>query len=192
MDHCSERLPLPICGLCAEFLLGTASGDPVAPALPPASVAVTRSVQASATFAQIWCGSPVLWPISCFLGFLWAVVWDAAKISESNCLGLGHTLQVKGRRRPQCRRQLQIQGSPDHPHFISAVHKYGSSQDTTEELHFHFSLSCIGEGNGNPLQCSCLENPRDGGAWWAALYGVTQGRTQLKWLSSSSSSSSVP
>ena len=46
--------------------------------------------------------------------------------------------------------------------------------------HFHFSLSCTGEGNGNPLQCSCLENPRDGGAWWAAVYGVTQSRTQLK------------
>ena len=59
--------------------------------------------------------------------------------------------------------------------------------DTTEQLHFHFSLSCIGEGNGNPLQCSCLENPRDGGAWWAALYGVAQSWTGLKWLSSSSS-----
>ena len=62
--------------------------------------------------------------------------------------------------------------------------------DTTERLHFHFSLSCIGEGSGNPLQCSCLENPRDGGAWWAAIYGVTQSRTRLKQLSSSSSSSS--
>ena len=61
--------------------------------------------------------------------------------------------------------------------------------DTTERLHFHFSLSCIGEGNGNPLQCSCLENPRDGGAWWAAVSGVTQSRTRLKRLSSSSSSS---
>ena len=59
--------------------------------------------------------------------------------------------------------------------------------DTTERLHFHFSLACIGEGNGNPLQCSCLENPRDGGAWWAAIYGVTQSQTQLKRLSSSSS-----
>ena len=60
--------------------------------------------------------------------------------------------------------------------------------DTTERLHFfHFSLSCIGERNGNPLQCSCLENPRDGGAWWAAVYGVTQSRTRLKRLSSSSS-----
>ena len=58
--------------------------------------------------------------------------------------------------------------------------------DTTEWLHFDFSLSCIGEGNGNPLQCSCLENPRDGGAWWAAVYGVAQSRTRLKWLSSSS------
>ena len=52
--------------------------------------------------------------------------------------------------------------------------------DMTERLHFHFSLSCIGEGNGNPLQCSCLENPRDGGAWWAAIYGVAQSQTQLK------------
>jgi len=55
-----------------------------------------------------------------------------------------------------------------------------------ERLPFHFSLSCIGEGNGNPLQCSCLENPRDGGAWWAAVYGVTQSRTRMKRLSSSS------
>ena len=60
--------------------------------------------------------------------------------------------------------------------------------DTTEWLHFHFSLSCIGEWNGNTLQCSCLENPRDGGAWWAAVYGVAQSQTRLKRLSSSSSS----
>ena len=63
--------------------------------------------------------------------------------------------------------------------------------DTTEWLHFHFSLSCIGEGNGNPLQCSCLESPSDGGAWWAAVYGVAQSRTRPKRLSSSSSSSSI-
>ena len=60
--------------------------------------------------------------------------------------------------------------------------------DMTEQLHFHFSPLCIGEGNGNPLQCSCLENPRDGGAWWAAVYRVAQSRTRLKRLSSSSSS----
>ena len=59
--------------------------------------------------------------------------------------------------------------------------------DTTERLHFHFSLSCIGEGNGNPVQCSCLENPRDWGAWWAAVYGVPQSRTWLKRLSTSGS-----
>ena len=58
--------------------------------------------------------------------------------------------------------------------------------DTTEQLHSHFSLSCIGAGNGNPLQCSCLENPRDRGDWWAAVYGVAQSQTWLKWLSSSS------
>ena len=55
-------------------------------------------------------------------------------------------------------------------------------------FNFHFSLSCIGKGNGNPFQCSCLENPRDGGAWWAAVCVVTQSWTWLKWLSSSSSS----
>ena len=66
--------------------------------------------------------------------------------------------------------RLQSMGSPE--------------SDTTERLHFHFSLSCIGEGNGNPLQCSCLGNPRDGEAWWAAIYGVAQSRTWLKWLSS--------
>ena len=64
--------------------------------------------------------------------------------------------------------------------------------DMTDRLHFHFSLSCIGEGNGNPLQCSCLENPRDRGAWWAAVSGVAQSQTRLKRLSSSSSSSLSP
>ena len=62
----------------------------------------------------------------------------------------------------------------------------GSRRVTTERLHFYFSLSCTGEGNGNPLQCSCLENPGDGGAWWAAVFGVAQSRTWLKRLSSSS------
>ena len=62
--------------------------------------------------------------------------------------------------------------------------RWGS--DMTKWLHFHFSLSCIGEGNGSPLQCSCLENPRDGASWWAAVYGVAESWTRLKWLSSSS------
>ena len=67
--------------------------------------------------------------------------------------------------------------------------RWGS--DTTERLHFHFSLSCIGEGNGNPLQCSCLESLRDRGAWWAAVCGVAQSWAQLKRLSSSSSSCNI-
>ena len=67
-----------------------------------------------------------------------------------------------------------------------------SELDMTERLHFHFSLSCIGEGNGNPLQCSCLENLRDGGAWWAAISGVTQSRTRLKWLRSNKPFESWP
>ena len=67
---------------------------------------------------------------------------------------------------------------------LSPWGRWGSG--TTERLHFHFSLSCIGEGNGKPLYCSCLENPRDGGAWWAAISGVAQSRTRLKWLSSRS------
>ena len=61
--------------------------------------------------------------------------------------------------------------------------------DMTEQLYFHFSLSCIGKGNGNPLQCSCLENPRDREVWWAAVHGIAQSRTRLKQLSSSKSSS---
>ena len=74
----------------------------------------------------------------------------------------------------------------EEPGRLQSMGPWGS--DTTGQLHFHFSLSCTGEGNGNPLQCSCLENPRDGGAWWAAVYGVAQSRTWVKRLSSSSSS----
>ena len=72
----------------------------------------------------------------------------------------------------------------DSEAWRAAVHGVTKSRtrlsDFTFTFHFHFSLSCIGEGNGNPLQCSCLENPRDGGAWWAAIYGVAQSRTRLK------------
>ena len=69
---------------------------------------------------------------------------------------------------------------------IPWVAEPGRLPDTAERIHVHFSLSCIGEGNGNPLQCSCLENPRDGAAWLASIYGIAQSRTRLKRLSSSS------
>ena len=79
---------------------------------------------------------------------------------------------------------------PGKPHGRKSLVGYSpwgcEESDTTERPHFHFSFSCIGEGNGNPLQCSCLENPRDGGAWWAVVYGVAQSQTRLKRLSSKS------
>ena len=82
-----------------------------------------------------------------------------------------------------------LPGKPHGQRSLVGCSPWGRwESDMTERFHFHFSLSCIGEGNGNPLQCSCLENPRDGGAWWAAVYGVAQSRTWLKRLSSSSSS----
>ena len=97
-----------------------------------------------------------------------------------------------GKKRPNRRRQWQPTPvlSPGKSHgrrsLVSCSPGGREESDTTERLHFHFSLSCVGEGNSNPLQCSCLENPRDSGAWWAAVYGVAQSRTRLKRLSSSS------
>ena len=76
----------------------------------------------------------------------------------------------------------------EEPGELQSMGSLGVGHDWVTSL--YFLLSCIGEGNGNPLQCSCLENPRNGGAWWAAVYGVAQSRTRLKRLSSSSSSSS--
>ena len=78
----------------------------------------------------------------------------------------------------------------EEPGGLQSMGSWGRwESDMTERLHFHFSLSRIGEGNGNPLQCSCLENPRDRGTWWTAVSGVAQSRTRLKQLSSSCSSS---
>ena len=93
------------------------------------------------------------------------------------------------RRRPWQPNPVLLPGKSHGWRSLVGCSPWGHEEsDTTERLHFHFSLSCIGEGSGNPLQCSCLENPRDGGAWWAAIYGVAQSQTWLKWLSSSSSS----
>ena len=108
------------------------------------------------------------------------------------CVYLSSSLCVQGGR--QGRWQLMAPHSSTFAWKIPWTEEPGRLQsmgslesDTTERLHFHFSLSCIGEGNGNPLQCSCLENPRDGGAWWTAVYGVAQSRTRLKRLSKQAS-----
>ena len=108
---------------------------------------------------------------------------------DSRCLGL----MVALRRTAGATRRRQWYPNPEL--FPGKSHGWRSLEgcspwghwgsDTTEWLHFHFLLSCIGEGNGNPLQCSCLENTRGGGAWWAAVCGVAQGRTRLRRLSSS-------
>ena len=96
------------------------------------------------------------------------------------------------RRRQWHHTLVLLPGKSHGQRSLVGCHLWGRTEsDTTERLHFHFSLSCTGEGNGNPLQGSCLENPRDGGAWWAAVYGVAQSLTRLKWLSSSSSRNSV-
>ena len=101
--------------------------------------------------------------------------------------------QLRALKRKNQRRQWQptsvlLPGKSHGGRNLVGCSPWGREEsDMTERLHFHFSVSCIGEGNGNPLQGSCLENPRDGGAWWAAVYGVTQSWTRLKQLSSSSS-----
>ena len=117
--------------------------------------------------------------------------------SNPHLLGLLHwqvgSLSLGPPRKPWRRRQwhptpVLLPGKSHGRRSLVGCSPWGLEEsDTTERLHFHFSLSCIGEGNGNPLQCSCLENPRDR---WAAVYGVTQSWTRLKRLSSSSSSSS--
>ena len=102
-----------------------------------------------------------------------------------------------GRRFPR-RRQWQptLVLSPGKSHgwrSLVGCSPWGQEEsNTTEQIPFPFSLSCIGEGRVDPLQCSCLENPREGGAWWAAVYGVAQSQTRLKRLSSSSSSRRFP
>ena len=133
---------------------------------------------------------------------------DAVKVLHSICqqiwkLSSGHRMEKVGvhsnPKERQCQRMFKLLHNCTHltpvllpgkshgRRSLVACSPWGCYQsDTTERLHFHFSLSCIGEGNDNPLQCSCLENPRDGGAWWAAVYGVAQSRTRLKQLSSSS------
>ena len=96
---------------------------------------------------------------------------------EVTCLHFWQLLSFQWQPTP-----VLLPGKPHGGRSLVGCRQWGREEsDTTERL--HFSLPCIGEGNGNPLQCSCLENPRDGGAWWAAVYGVAQSRTRLKRLS---------
>ena len=116
--------------------------------------------------------------------------WTRLKrLSMHACIGEGNSnpLQYSWRRQWHPTPVLLPQKSHGRRSLVGCSPWGRKESDTTERLPFHFSLSCIEEGNGNPLQCSCLKNPRDGGAWWAALYGVAQSRTRLKRLSSSSS-----
>ena len=91
------------------------------------------------------------------------------------------SIRVRGQRRQWHPTPVLLPGKSHGQRSLVGCSPWGGEEsDTTERLLFHFSLSCTGEGNGNPLQCSCLENPRDGGAWWATVYGVAQSRTKLK------------
>ena len=120
-----------------------------------------------------------LWGCFCFV---LVVLWVFVFVFHSFWLGLTCGLR---RRQWQPTPVLLPGKSHGRRSLVGCSPRGHKESDMTEQLHFHFSLACIGEGNGNPLQCSCLENPRDRGAWWAAIYGVAQSRTRLKRLSSS-------
>ena len=136
--------------------------------------------------------SRLVWPMSYSLPTLavWVYLYEVQKQAK---LTHRDRIQNSGNIRWYWRRQWHptLVLSPGKSHgwrsLLGCSPCGREESDTTERLHFHFSLSCIGEGNGNPLQYSCLENPRDGGAWWAAIYGVAQSQIQRKRLSSSSS-----
>ena len=101
------------------------------------------------------------------------------EVSEAN-IPIYTILRRKRRRRQWHPTPVLLPGKSHGRRSLVGCSPWGHEEsDTTERIHSHFSLSCIGEGNGNPLQCSCLENPRDGGAWWAAVYGVAQSWTRL-------------
>ena len=132
------------------------------------------------------------------LHFQWPALWlalrDSPETSRTSLSGPQRAQHFLSPRPFLRRRQWQptpvlLPGESHGRRSLVGCSPWGRKEsDTTEQLHSHFSLSCIGKGNGNPLQCSCLENPRDGGAWWAAISGVAQSQTRLSQLSSSSSS----
>ena len=176
-----------MCFFPAAFKRWCVRWAPIGPHLfswPPV-ILISGRYQALAKLALPWCLGT---QISYFSPALWFATMRTRLMTISTSIIFSHFL---------CRDIRQIILSlptpvllPGKSHgwrSLAGCSPWGHEEsDTAERLHFHFSLSCIGEGNGNPLQCSCLENPRDGGAWWAAVYGVAQSWTRLKWLSSSS------
>ena len=125
-------------------------------------------------FAKPWAGRPIsMWFLKCLIFFFYFFPLPTCATDVKAYTILWHPTPVLLPRKSHGQRSL-----------VGCSPRGALESDTTERLHFHFSLSCIGEGNGNPLQCSCLENPRDGEAWWAAVYEVTESPTRLKRLSS--------
>ena len=159
------------------------------------SLSKTQASKTPRRSIKVGSAEPIARPISAH-AFLRLSQWCSQKV--------WHPLKLKGH--GSCRTASVYRGTPPCPdregngtptpvllpgkshgrRSLAGCSPWGREEsDMTERLHFHFSLSCIGEGNGNPLQCSCLENPGDGGAWWAAVCGVAQSWTRLKQLSSS-------
>ena len=139
---------------------------------------------------NIWCPMNTYWNKN--VKALWLVmqiivIWESWKVETWGTHLRKNITQL--RRRQWHPTPVLLPGKSHGGRSLVGCSPWGCTEsDMTERLHFHFSLSCIGEGNGNPPQCSCLGNFRNGGAWWAAVYGVAQSRTRLKQLSSSSSS----
>ena len=133
-----------------------------------------------------WKPNPVLFSISflfLFLHMIYSLSMITVHTKPSNIHGslCFYTSSHIEQRRRQHPTPVFLPGKSHGRSSLVGCSPWGRKEsDTTERLHLHFSLSCIGEGNGNPLQCSCLENPRDGGAWWAAIYGAARSWTRLK------------
>ena len=128
-------------------------------------------------------------PISCSIQVLTVASWTCIQVSQEKGKMVWFSISLRAFhwRRKWHPTPVLLPGKFHGWRTLEGCSPWGHwGSYTTERLHFHFSLSCIGEGNGNPLQCSCLENPRDGRAWWAAVYGIAQSQTRLKWLSSKS------
>ena len=134
-------------------------------------------------------GSRTDWPafkwVKVTMSFIISQTITSIKISkeDSKLLGIQKLISPSHsiRRRQWQPTPVLLPGKSHGRRSLVGCSPWGCQEsDTTERLHFHFSLSCIGEGNGNPFQCSCLENPRDSGAWWAAVYRVAQSQTRLK------------